>query len=74
MITESKTGGINPQEEADRDAVYRHAFEGEPLAPEIRRRVQERAAKITDQIYRTHGLIDDETFQRLLSDDDDEDR
>ena len=47
MITEIKTAGIDPQEESDRDAVYRHAFEGQPLAPEIRRRVQERAAKIT---------------------------
>ena len=71
MITEFKTAGIDPQEEADRDAVYRHAFEGQPLAPEIRRRVQERAAKIADQIYRTHGLIGDQTFQKLLSDDDD---
>ena len=71
MITEIKTHGIDPQEDADRDAVYRHAFEGQPLAPEIRRRVQERAVKITDQIYRTHGLIDDQTFQKLLSDDDD---
>jgi hypothetical protein len=71
MITEIKTTGIDPQEETDRDAVYRHAFGGEPLAPEIRRRVQERAAEITDQIFRTHGLIDDQTFQKLLSDDDD---
>jgi hypothetical protein len=71
MIREIKTAGIDPEAEADRDAVYRHAFEGQPLAPEIRRRVQERAAKITDQIYRTHGLIDDQTFQKLLSDDDD---
>jgi hypothetical protein len=71
MITEIKTAAIDPQEEVDRDAVYRHAFEGQPLAPEIRCRVQDRAAKITDQIYRTHGFIDDQTFQKLLSDDDD---
>ena len=47
----------------------RHAFEGEPLDPEVARRVEERAARITEEIYRTHGLIDDETFQKLLDDD-----
>ncbi len=60
---------IDPQELADQEAVMRHAFHGEPLDPEIRRRVHERAAKITEEIYRTHGLIDDETFQKLLDDD-----
>jgi hypothetical protein len=57
-------------ERADAEAVYRHAFEGQPLDPEIARRVDERADRITQEIYRTHGLIDDETFQKLLSDDD----
>lgn len=67
---ESKPAGTDPQEEADRDAVYRHAFEGQPLDPEVRRRVRERAARITEQMYRTHGHIDDETFQKLIGDDD----
>jgi hypothetical protein len=48
--------------------VLRHAFYGEPLDPEVRR-VDERATRITEAIYRTHGLIDDETFQKLLDDD-----
>lgn len=63
---------VDPQVEADRDAVYRHAFEGQPLDPEVDRRVRERAARITEEVYRTHGFIDDETFQKLFSDDDDE--
>lgn len=50
--------------------MLRHAFQGEPLDPEVRRRVHERAAKITEEILRVHGLIDDETFQELLRDDD----
>jgi hypothetical protein len=33
------------------------------------RRVDERAARITEQVRRTHGVIDDETFQTLLADD-----
>ena len=65
MSTELKTA--DSQELADRDAVYRHAFEGEPLDPEVQRRVRERAARITEEMSR-HGLINDETFQKLLDD------
>ena len=32
----------------------------------------DRAALITQEIHRTHGLIDDETFQKMLGDDDEE--
>ncbi len=70
MSTETKPTGIDPQVEADREAVYRHAFGGVPLDPDVARRVQERAARITEEIYRRHGLIDDETFQKLLDDED----
>jgi len=72
MSIELRHTGTDPIERADAEAVYRHAFEGEPLDPEVRRRVRERAARITEEIRRTHGLIDDETFQKLVSDDDDE--
>jgi len=54
---------------SDTEAVLRHAFERTPLDPEVARRVDERAARITEQIRRTHGVIDDETFQSLLADD-----
>jgi hypothetical protein len=70
MNAEEKPSAIDPQEQADMEAVWRHAFEGQPLDPEVARRVHERAAKITEEIYRRHGLIDDETFQALLRDDD----
>jgi hypothetical protein len=30
--------------------------------------VHERAARITGEVYRTRGLIEDETFQSLLDD------
>jgi hypothetical protein len=59
---------VDPQEQADSEAIVRHAFHGEPLDPEVARRVRERAEEITERIYRTHGLIDDETFQSLLDD------
>lgn len=70
MSTETNAPDTDPQELYDRDAVYRHAFEGQPLDPVVRQRVRERAARITEEISRTHGLIDDETFQKLLNDDD----
>jgi hypothetical protein len=70
MSTDNSPTGPDPQELADQEAVLRHAFYGEPLDSEVRRRVDERAARITEEIYRTHGLMDDETFQKLLDDDD----
>ena len=72
MSTGLKHTDAYPLERADAEAVFRHAFEGEPLDPEVRCLVRQRAARITEEIRRTHGLIDDETFQKLLSDDDDE--
>ena len=68
---EPKTTGMDPQERADEEAVLRHAFHGEPLDPEVARRsFHERAARVTEEIYRVHGEIDDATFEALLRDDD----
>jgi hypothetical protein len=55
-------------EQTDADSILRHTFHGEPLDPEIARRVHDRAEKITEKIYRVHGLIDDDAFQKLLDD------
>src|SRR5580704_2468813 len=63
------TDPLADSEHSDTEAVLRHAFERAPLDPEVARRVDERAARITAQIRRTHGVIDDETFQLLLADD-----
>jgi hypothetical protein len=70
MSAETKTTGPDPQERADEQAVLRHAFHGAPLDPEVARRVHERALRVTEEIYRLHGEIDDATFQALLQDDD----
>ena len=72
MSAEVKHTSMDPFEQADAEAVYRHAFEGKALDPEVARRVHEWAARVTDEIYRSHGLIDAETFQELLIDDDEE--
>ncbi len=64
-ITELK---IDLQEQADSDAIMRHAFEGEPLDPEVARRVEERARRVTEEIYRIHGIIPEETLNQILRD------
>ena len=70
MSTETATTDpLADSEHSDTEAVLRHAFERAPLDPEAARRVDERAARITEQVRRTHGVIDDETFQLLLADD-----
>ncbi len=66
MSAEPKTTGIDPQERADEKAVLRHAFHGEPLDPEVARRVHERAARVIENMRE----IDDATFQALIRDDD----
>ncbi len=70
MSAETKSTGTDPQEQADEAAVLRHAFHGEPLDPEVSRRVHERAARVIEEMQRMHGMIDDATFQALLRDDD----
>jgi hypothetical protein len=70
MSDETKTTDTDPQERADFEAVLRHAFHGEPLDPEVARRVHERAARVTEEIYRVHGEIDTETINALFRDDD----
>jgi hypothetical protein len=66
------TETVNPLAETERldaEAVLRHAFEGAPLDPDVGRRVDERATRITEGVRRTRGVIDDETFLTLLADD-----
>ena len=70
MSGETKATGTDLQEQADEEAVLRHAFHGEPLDPEVSRRVHERAARVTEEIYRLHGEIDTETINELLRDED----
>jgi hypothetical protein len=71
---DTQAGGSASQEQADFEAVLRHAFQGEPLDAEVARRVRAQAARVTEEIFRVHGLIDDEKFQNLLRDDDDDER
>ena len=70
MSSETRaTDPLADSEHSDTEAVLRHAFERAPLDPEVARRVDKRAARITEQVRRSHGVIDDQTFQLLLTDD-----
>jgi predicted HTH transcriptional regulator len=68
MEASMKTIDTPPASElADKEEVLRLLSEGKPVTDhELRRRVRERSERITKEIRRTHGLIDDERFQSLL--------
>ena len=63
--------GIDQQVLADLDAVMKRIIDGTPVDPETSRRIEERADRITEEIRRTRGVMDDARFQALLHDDDD---
>ncbi|HET6883097.1 MAG TPA: hypothetical protein VFI31_23210 [Pirellulales bacterium] len=68
-IAESQPAGIDPQVLADLDAVMKRIIDGTPVDPETSRRIDERADRITDEIRRSRGVMDDDRFQALLHDD-----
>ena len=68
---EAKPAGIDLQALADLDAVMKRIIDGTPVDPETSRRIEERADRITEEIRRTRGVMDDARFQALLHDDDD---
>jgi hypothetical protein len=56
-------------EKADEEAVMKHFLHGMPIDPEVSARVHARAQAITARLRATHGVIDDDTIQSLLNDD-----
>ena len=67
---ETEPAGTDPQVLADLDAVMKRILDGTPVDPETSRRIEERADRITDEIRRTRGVMEDDRFQGLLHDDD----
>ncbi|MHB1424013.1 MAG: hypothetical protein ACYC3I_12625 [Gemmataceae bacterium] len=68
---ETEPAGIDRQVLADLDAVMKRIIDGTPVDPETSRRIEERADRITEEIRRNRGVMDDARFQALLHDDDD---
>jgi hypothetical protein len=65
-MSTAETKTVDAQELADLQAVFDHAFVGTPVDPEILRRVDERADRITEEIRQIHGNID---VAKLIRDD-----
>ena len=68
---ETEPAGIDLQVPADLDAVMKRIIDGTPVDPETSRRIEERADRLTEEIRRTRGVMDDARFQALLHDDED---
>jgi len=68
---ETKLPGADLQVLADLAAVMKRIIDGTSVDPETSRRIEERADRITEEIRRTRGVMDDNRFQALLHDDDD---
>jgi hypothetical protein len=68
---ETEPADIDLQVLADLDAVMKRIIDGTPVDPETSRRIEERADRITEEIRRTQGVMDDARFEALLHDDDD---
>lgn len=68
-MSTAETTGTDPQVLADLEAVLKRIADGTPLDAETSRRIEERAARITAEIYRTRGLIDDDTVHGWFRDD-----
>ena len=66
----TETARTDLQVLADLDAVMKRITDGTPVDPETSRRIEERADRITEEILRTRGVMDDDRFQALLHDDD----
>ena len=59
---------MDPQVLSDLQAVMKRLIDGTPVDPQTSRRIEERADRISEQIVRLHGEIDDETLNQLLRD------
>jgi hypothetical protein len=68
---EIEAAGIDPQVLADLNAVMKRIIDGTPVDLETSRRIEERADRITEELRRTRGIMDDDRFLGLLHDDDD---
>ena len=54
--------------QVDAAAALEHFAKGRPVDPALLERVRARAEQVKSEIWREHGLVDDETFQSLLDD------
>jgi hypothetical protein len=58
MSTVEKPRAVDPQVLADLEAAMDHAFKGTSMDPETSRRIRKRSEAITEEVTRTHGMVD----------------
>jgi hypothetical protein len=46
------------EDDPDTQAVIQKLLTGKPLDPQVYRRIREEAARISEEVYRKHGLLD----------------
>ena len=49
---------LTPEERADTRAIIEKLTTGKPLDPEVYRRIRERSATISQEVFANHGLLD----------------
>lgn len=59
----------DPQERADLERAWRHFEEGTPFDPDLARRIQERAETMRQETFERIGMLDEETVNRLVRND-----
>jgi hypothetical protein len=58
MSTKTRESEIPPEVLADQAAVIKRLIDGTPIDPEVSRRIDERADRITEELRRKYGAID----------------
>jgi hypothetical protein len=69
MNSDIKAHGVDPQVLADIEALVQHHMEGTPIDPELARRVEERADRITQDLARRNVQIDVDGLLREVRND-----
>jgi hypothetical protein len=49
---------LTPEEYEEQQAIIEKLLHGKPVPREVQRRIRERAARITEEIFQKHGLVD----------------
>jgi hypothetical protein len=50
----------------DLEAAEKHVAEGTPFEPQLARRIEAHTERVSEEVFRKRGLIDEATMQMLL--------
>ena len=66
---ETRTAAPDELLPGDLEAAERHFIEGTPFEAGLARRIRGHVKRVSEEMFRTRGMIDQETMDRLLRDD-----